>query len=113
DDPGRCETPAVAVLSGGNIDPLLLGKVIRHGLASDGRFLYLRVCIPDRPGGLAALLSQVSAVGGNVLEVAHERISPSLAIDEVEVRLQMETRGVSHAHDVVSRLREHGYSVQA
>ena len=77
DNPAGFETPAVAVLSGGNIDPLLLGKVIRHGLAAAGRYLYLRVCIPDLPGGLAALLAEVSAEGANVLEVAHERISPS------------------------------------
>jgi len=111
DDPGGFETPAVAVLSGGNIDPLLLGKVIRHGLASAGRYLYLRVCIPDLPGGLAGLLSEVGAAGANVLEVAHERISPTLNLNEVEVRIQMETRSVTHAEDVMSRLRGQGYRV--
>ena len=59
DDPTADSTPSVAVLSGGNIDPLLLGKVIRHGLAAAGRYLYLRVFIPDLPGGLARLLSEV------------------------------------------------------
>jgi threonine dehydratase len=111
DDPTAFETPACAVLSGGNIDPLLLGKVIRHGLASAGRFLYLRVCIPDLPGGLAGLLAQVGEVGANVLEVAHERISPTLNINEVEVRIQLETRGEAHAELVTQRLREHGYRV--
>ncbi len=109
DDPKAYRTPAVAVLSGGNIDPLLLGKVIRHGLASAGRYLYLRVCIPDRPGGLAKLLGEVGEAGANVLEVAHERISPTLNIDEVEVRIQMETRGEPHAEQVMTRLRERGY----
>jgi threonine dehydratase len=104
-------TPVVAVLSGGNIDPLLLGKVIRHGMAAAGRYLNLRVCIPDVPGGLARLLTEVSAVGGNVLEVAHERISPTLHVDEVEVRLQLETRGEPHAQQVLARLGEHGYRV--
>lgn len=111
DDPTRFETPAVAVLSGGNIDPLLLGKVIRHGLAAGGRYLYLRVCIKDRPGGLAALLADVSETGANVLEVAHERTSPTLAIDEVEVRIQVETRGVPHAREVTALLRERGYRI--
>ena len=73
----------MALLSGGNIDPLLLGKVIRHGMAAAGRYLNLRVCIPDTPGGLARLLGEVGGVGANVLEVAHERISPSLHLDEV------------------------------
>jgi threonine dehydratase len=111
DNPTRFETPAVTVLSGGNIDPLLLGKVIRHGLAAAGRFLNLQVCIPDVPGGLAQLLGEVSAVGANVLEVMHERISPSLHLDEVEVHLQLETRGEPHAAQVLSRLRERGYRV--
>jgi threonine dehydratase len=111
DRPSAFRTPAVAVLSGGNIDPLLLGKVIRHGMAAAGRYLNLRVCIPDVPGGLAQLLTEVSAAGANVLEVAHERISPSLHLDEVEVHLQLETRGEPHAVLLRDRLREHGYRV--
>ena len=111
DDPTAFETPAVAVLSGGNIDPLLLSKVIRHGLAAAGRYLYLRVCIPDLPGGLAGLLREVGEEGANVLEVAHERISPSLTLDEVEVRIQLETRGETHAEHLMARLRERGYRV--
>ncbi|WP_395656777.1 threonine ammonia-lyase [Nocardioides sp.] len=111
DAPTSFATPAVAVLSGGNIDPLLLGKVIRHGMAAAGRYLNLRVCIPDLPGGLAQLLTEVGAAGANVLEVVHERISPSLDLHEVEVRLQLETRGEPHALQVLSRLRERGYRV--
>ena len=103
--------PVVAVLSGGNIDPLLLSKVIRHGLAAAGRYLYLRVCIPDLPGGLASLLAEVGAEGANVLEVAHERISPSLTLNEVEVRIQLETRGEAHAEHLMQRLRQRGYRV--
>ncbi len=101
----------MAVLSGGNIDPLLLGKVIRHGMVAAGRYLYLRVRIPDLPGGLARLLTELGEAGANILEITHERISPNLALDEVEVRLQMETRGEAHAERVVTRLRECGYSV--
>lgn len=111
DTPTHFESPTVAVLSGGNIDPLLLGKVIRHGLASAGRYLYLRVVIPDLPGGLAGLLVRVGESGANVLEVAHERISPSLHLNQVEVRVQLETRGEVHADLVMARLREAGYQV--
>lgn len=111
DRPNAFTTPTVALLSGGNIDPLLLGKVIRHGMAAAGRYLNLQVCIPDLPGGLAQLLGEVSAVGANVLEVSHERISPTLHLDEVEVHLQLETRGEPHAEQVMSRLRERGYRV--
>ncbi|MGZ4446230.1 MAG: threonine ammonia-lyase [Nocardioides sp.] len=113
DRPDAFTTPTVALLSGGNIDPLLLGKVIRHGMAAAGRYLNLRVCIPDAPGGLAQLLGEVSACGANVLEVVHERISPSLHLDEVEVHLQLETRGEPHAEQVMGRLRERGYRVFA
>jgi threonine dehydratase len=111
DDPTAFATPAVALLSGGNIDPLLLGKVIRHGMAAAGRYLYLRVCIPDLPGGLASLLTELGDAGANILDVAHERISPSLNLDEVEVRIQMETRGEPHAERVMARLRECGYRI--
>jgi threonine dehydratase len=111
DDPTAITTPAVAVLSGGNVDPLLLGKLIRHGMASAGRYLQLRVRIPDRPGGLARLLTELADTGANVLEVVHERISTTLSVDEVEVQLQLETRGTAHADAVLSRLREHGYRV--
>ncbi|GGO71677.1 threonine ammonia-lyase [Nocardioides deserti] len=111
DDPAGFETPAVAVLSGGNIDPLLLGKVIRQGMAAAGRYVNLTLTIPDVPGGLARLLGEVSAAGANVLEVVHERISPSLHLDEVEVHLQLETRGAPHAEQLAARLRESGYRV--
>ena len=112
EDPSAFETPAVAVLSGGNIDPILLGKVIQHGMSAAGRYLHLHVTIPDVPGGLARLLGEVGETGANVLEVVHERISPSLHLDEVEVQLQLETRGEPHAETVLARLRERGYTVQ-
>ena len=111
DQPKRFGTPIVAVLSGGNVDPLLLGNLIRHGMASAGRYLNLRAVIPDRPGGLAHLLAELADVGANVLEVSHERTSISLNVGEVEVRLQLETKGPDHAEAVVGRLREHGYQV--
>ncbi|WP_348695831.1 threonine ammonia-lyase [uncultured Nocardioides sp.] len=111
DDPARFPTPCVAVVSGGNIDPLLLGKVIRHGMAAAGRYLNLQVTIPDVPGGLAKLLTVVGDSGANVLEVAHERISPLLSVDEVDVMLQLETRGSTHSDTVLSALRAQGYRV--
>ncbi len=113
DRPSAYRTPAVAVLSGGNIDPILLGKVIQHGMAAAGRYLNLHVNIPDVPGGLARLLGEVGETGANVLEVVHERISPALHLDEVDVNLKLETRGEPHAAKVLERLRDRGYRVQA
>jgi threonine dehydratase len=111
DHPDAFPTPSVAVLSGGNVDPLLLAKLIRHGMASAGRYLNVQVRIPDRPGGLARLLGELADQGANVLEVVHERTSTSLSVDEVEVHVQLETRGPEHAEAVLARLREHGYQV--
>jgi threonine dehydratase len=111
DDPARFDTPTVGVLSGGNIDPLLLGKVIQHGMAAAGRYLNLYLRIPDRPGGLAELLVELGQAGANVIEVSHARIDADLSLDEVEVHLQLETRGESHAEVVLARLRECGYRI--
>jgi threonine dehydratase len=111
DAPDAFETPAVVVLSGGNVDPLLMMRVIRHGLAAAGRYLYFRARIPDVPGGLARLLAELASLEANVLDVVHERTSPSLHLDEVEVLLQVETRGEEHAERVLSRLRECGYAI--
>ncbi|QNN51645.1 threonine ammonia-lyase [Nocardioides mesophilus] len=109
DDPERFETPAVAVLSGGNVDPLLLMRVMRHGMAAAGRYLSFKVRIPDLPGGLARLLGELAEAEANVLDVVHERTSTHLHLDEVEVALQVETRGPEHADRVLNRLRASGY----
>jgi len=111
DDPSRFSSPTVGVLSGGNIDPLLLGKVIQHGMAAAGRYLNLRLRIPDRPGGLAKLLGELGDAGANVIEVSHARIDADLSLDEVEVHLQLETRGEAQAELVLARLRERGYRI--
>ena len=105
-------TPAVVVLSGGNIDPLLLLRVVRHGLASAGRFLQLHVRLTDRPGALAGLLVELAASGGNVMHLSHVRTSVDLAVDEAEIEVQVETRGPEHCAEVVARLREAGYRVR-
>jgi threonine dehydratase len=111
DDPKAFATPAVVVLSGGNIDPLLMMRVIRHGMAAAGRYVSFRATIPDVPGGLARLLHELAEVEANVLDVVHERTSASLQLDEVEVALQLETRGEEHAQRVLDHLARCGYVV--
>jgi threonine dehydratase len=101
----------VVVLSGGNVDPVLLVRMLRHGLASAGRYLAFGVAIPDRPGALAALLSDLADAGANVLDVVHQRTGMTLRVDEVGVELQVETRGPDHSRDVLRSLRGKGYSV--
>jgi threonine dehydratase len=107
--PSQFEPPVVGVLSGGNIDPVLLMRVLRHGMIAAGRYLSFHLRIPDRPGALAALLGELAAVGANVLDVEHLRTGPKLHLDEVEVSLQLETRGSAHCDAVLSRLRTAGY----
>jgi threonine dehydratase len=109
--PGEFEPPVVAVLSGGNIDPLLLSKLLRHGLTAAGRYLAFRCRLPDQPGSLAGLLGAIAGLGANVLEVSHERLAPGLLVDEVEVVLQVETRGPDHCEEVKSSLRTAGYQL--
>ena len=111
-DPTGFQGPVVAVLSGGNIDPLLLSKVVRHGLVAAGRFLSLSVAIPDRPGELARLLGVLAGSGANVLDVEHSRTGAGLHVDEVEVALKLETRGRPHGDDVVAGLTVSGYLVR-
>ena len=103
--------PVVVVLSGGNIDPLLLSKLLRHGLTAAGRYLAFRCRLPDHPGSLAKLLADLADLGANVLEVGHERLAPRLHVDEVEVVLQVETRGPEHCGEVIGALRAAGYSL--
>lgn len=111
DRPGAYPGPVCAVLSGGNIDPLLLMHVVQHGLGAAGRFLALRVTVPDRPGELAGLLARVSELGANVIDVAHSRIGGSLALGDVEVALSLETRGHDHRATLVDALRGADYQV--
>jgi len=103
--------PVVAVLSGGNIDPLVLLHVTQHGLVAARRFLSLRIEIIDRPGSLAALLSLVGQLGGNVVDVEHSRVGSSLPLGDVEVALRLETRGAEHCAEIVQALTASGVRV--
>ncbi|TDE27348.1 threonine ammonia-lyase [Actinomadura sp. 6K520] len=105
------EPPVVVVLSGGNIDPLLLSKVLRHGLAGAGRYLVVRCRLKDRPGALVTLLGELAELGVNVLDVMHERVAARLHVEEAEVLMHLETRGSGHSEDVIGRLREKGYTL--
>ncbi|WP_098459075.1 threonine ammonia-lyase [Flavimobilis soli] len=108
-EPHSVEGPVVCVLSGGNIDPVVLLRVVRHGLASAGRYLQVRVLLTDRPGALANLMLDLAEVGGNVMHVEHVRTGPHLAIDEVEVVAQVETKGHEHCAELLDHLRRQGY----
>jgi threonine dehydratase len=107
----QVETPVVAILSGGNIDPLLMLRVIEHGLALAGRFLRFTVRCADRPGALASLLALIAEHRANVVDVAHQRHDPQLRLGEVAVAFSVETRGAEHSDRLLEALRSGGYSV--
>ncbi|MEU4106659.1 threonine ammonia-lyase [Streptomyces tanashiensis] len=110
-DPKAFEGPVVAVLSGGNVDPLLLQRILRHGMAAGGRYLSLRLRVTDRPGALATLLAVLTVVDANVLDVSHVRTDPRLGLTEAEVELHLETKGPEHCREVEEALRDAGYTV--
>ncbi|APF33115.1 threonine ammonia-lyase [Microbacterium paludicola] len=102
--------PTVAVLSGGNIDPLLLQRVVSHGLAASGRYMTLQIPLPDRPGQLARVSELLSVAGANVIEVLHTRHGQGLQISEVILQLSVETRGEEHRAQVISILEDAGFA---
>ncbi|MEV0779010.1 threonine ammonia-lyase [Streptomyces sp. NPDC050433] len=109
--PREFRGPVVAVLSGGNVDPLLMQRILRHGMAAAGRYLGLRLRITDRPGALATLLGVLSVADANVLDVSHVRTDPRLGLTEADVELHLETKGPEHCVDVATALREAGYTI--
>ncbi len=109
---GSARPPVVVVLSGGNIDPLLLLRVIRFGLSASGRYFAFHTRIPDRPGELHKLLGLVAEVGANVVGVDHHREGVAVHLGDVDVSLQIETKGLQHIEKVVGRLAAAGYAVE-
>ncbi|MCU1526102.1 MAG: threonine ammonia-lyase [Microbacteriaceae bacterium] len=99
----------VAILSGGNIDPLVMERVISRGLAASDRYLKLRLMLPDRPGQLARVAELISEANANVVEVLHTRHGRNALISDVEIELSVETRGPEHVERVLSHLIEAGY----
>lgn len=110
--PEQFEPPVAIVLSGGNVDPLVLLRIIRHGLVAAGRFLTVQVRMSDRPGSLARLLAVVQQTGSNVVDIEHHRVDPALRVDEVDIVLHLETRGAEHCETVKDDLRKASYHLR-
>lgn len=110
-NPGEFEGPIVSLLSGGNIDPNILLRVVRHGLVSAGRFLVLKVRLVDKPGALAQMLFDLASQDANIMHVDHVRTGVDLAIDEVEVTMQVETKGPEHCGELIEFMQSKGYNL--
>lgn len=105
------EGPIVVVLSGGNVDTLVLNRVLLHGLAAAGRFMQMTVRVPDRPGSLVELLTVLANTGCNVVSVEHDRTSSGLAASEVRIGVNVETRGQEHKAAILAELQRLEYDV--
>jgi len=104
--------PAVAVLSGGNIDPTLLISVMRRGLTRAGRYLVVRTHLPDRPGELMKLLALFAGERVNVLSVEHQREGMELPVGETAVELTLATRDEGHRAALLETMARWGYAVE-
>jgi threonine dehydratase len=107
------DEPVVLVLSGGNVDPLLLTRLIEHGLTAAGRYLMMRVVLADKPGALASLTAALGRLGLNLLTVEHRRSGAPVGVSEVEVILTLETRDPTHRDQVVPSLQAQGFRAEA
>ncbi|MFI6699673.1 threonine ammonia-lyase [Streptomyces sp. NPDC050509] len=110
-DPEAFRGPVVAVLSGGNVDPVLMQRILRHGMAAAGRYLSLRLRVTDRPGALATMLGVLSVADANVLDVSHVRTDPRLGLTEADVEVHLETKGPAHCTEVAAALSAAGYTI--
>jgi threonine dehydratase len=102
---------AVAVLSGGNVDPMLLTRLVEFGLTAAGRYLVLQVVLADRPGQLAALSATIAELQANVLSIEHHRAGVGLALGDAQVRLMLEARDHDHGDQLIEALRAAGFTV--
>ncbi len=98
--PEDAPDPVCIVLSGGNIDLMVLGKVVRHGMQSSGRFAQYTVHVSDQPGSLAGVLASIAKLGGNVVQVDHHREGLIMPFGKVEIEISVETRDPDHANRI-------------
>ena len=106
------DDPVAIVLSGGNIDATTLISVVRHGLTRAGRFLAVRLLIPDRPGELRSVLDLVAEQRGNLVTVDHHREGRTTTALQTEVELVVSTRDDAHCDELVAALEAAGYTIE-
>jgi threonine dehydratase len=102
----------VGILCGGNIDVNMISRIIERGLVGDGRMAHLIVKVRDRPGSLTRLTELVARMGANVLDIHHRRGFADISVGDVEIVLQLETRGRDHVREIVEALEMQGVRVE-
>ena len=110
--PHDFEPPVAITISGGNVDSLVLLRIIRHGMAAAGRYLSISVQTPDFPGSLAGLLDVLKQHKANVVDVFHDRTDPRVSIGDVRIDIQMETRSAEQRDRIIDALSSAGYQVE-
>lgn len=98
------------VLTGGNIDPLMLGELIERGMVRAGRLARIRVDLRDLPGALAHATKLIADAQANITEVHHQRAFTSLPVRNVEVDFVLQTRGPEHILEVIDVLNAAGFA---
>ena len=108
---GKIENPGTTavILTGGNIDPMLMLKVIQRGLAAAGRFMTVRMMLNDRPGSLATISRIIAENDANVTGVDHTRVGGSISMGDVSITVNLETKGHEHCELVLTALRAEGF----
>lgn len=106
------EGPIVAIISGGNLDPFVLDRVLWYGLVAEGRLLRLRTLLRDRPGQLNSFLEVAAHEGANVRQIHHEREAPGRGPTEVRVEVELEVEGPEHARRLLDVYRTAGWGVE-
>ncbi|QAY68962.1 threonine ammonia-lyase [Xylanimonas protaetiae] len=112
DDPAGFPGTVVPLLTGGNVDPLLLMRVIQHGMVAAGRYLQLTIRVTDRPGSLARVVQTVADAGGNIIRVEHSHTDITLGVFDVMVALQIEAKGPEHCAQIAESLTAAGFEVR-
>lgn len=102
-------TSCCAVISGGNVDPNMMDRLLQFGLGAAGRHLRLHTELTDRPGALVGLSTVIADAGANIFEVVHHRIGSSHSVNVVDLSLTLEVRDRTHGEEVIKALRANGY----
>ena len=100
------------ILSGGNIEPLVLAEIIQRGMVKSGRLVRLRVDVRDVPGALAEVATLLGQLGANIDEVQHQRAFSSLSVERVQIELVVQTRGAAHVAEVLAAMTARGYRAE-
>lgn len=100
------------ILSGGNIEPLVLAEIIERGMVRSGRLARLRLDVRDVPGALADVATLLGRLGANIDEIQHQRAFNSLSVERAQIEVVVHTRSVAHIEEIITAMRAQGYRAE-